>query len=176
MDLLLLHLLLQKKKRGDIINITDYEENEGRIWCSFEEDGEIYYFCARDTNGEYYISEVNDSNVCMLQKKSTFKAVQNEGCNFLCACYLGGLNNIEEADDCFDWASTTPLYKNSKKMKVDSDDSYVNMDKYALAKEIAQRYGRETRPGRVIKGKNHFYVVDNNGNEIFNSSGPGYGH
>ena len=112
----------------------------------------------------------------MLQKDSTFRAVQKEGCNFLCACYLGGLNTIDEADECFEWASTTPISKNSKQTKVRRSDSYVNMDKNALADEIAQRYGRIRRDGTVIKGNNHFYVVDDKGNEIFNSSGPGRGH
>ena len=96
----------------------------------------------------------------MNQKESKYKAVQKEGCCFLCACYLGGLNNIEEADECFEWAT--------EKRKVRSSDSYVLINKYDSANDIAKLYERNKREGEIIKGKNHFYVV-NNGIEVSNS-------
>ena len=88
----------------------------------------------------------------MLQKESNHKGVRISGCCFLCACYLGGLNDIDEADDCFDWAT--------RNEKVRANDSYK----------------RNLRSGIIVKGNNHFYVTDQNGNEIFNSVKPNYGH
>ena len=93
---------------------------------------------------------------------------------FLCACYLGGLNNIDEADDCFEWASTTKYSGNLTMVR--RRDSYVNMNNKDLARAIAQRYDRQMRDGKIVHGNIHFYVVDHNGIEIFNSVRPGYGH
>ena len=162
-----------KKYEGNIVNIINRFVNEDRIWISFEEDGSEYYCCEIDSDGSIYIKvseksqSFNETEVNMKQKESSYEAVQNEGCCFLCACYLGGLNNIEEADECFEWAT--------KKGKVRSSDSYVLIDKYKLANDIAELYGRNKREGEIIKGKNHFYVV-NNGIEVFNSIRPGYGN
>ena len=80
---------------------------------------------------------------------------------------MGGLNNINEADDCWSWAV------NNKKVR--GEDSYVLVDKYSLANEIANRYQRSRRGGTIVKGNNHFYVT-NGRFEIFNSISPGYGH
>ncbi len=171
--------IVYKKYRGDIVKPYDFKENEDRIWGLFYDDDVTLYFCAKDTNGEMYIQEVNESTnsseVRILQKESKYEPVRKEGCCFCCACYLGGLNNINEVDNCFQWASTTPIEPGRQTNKVRSD-SYVNMDKYKLAEEIAQRYGREMRSGTIVYGKNHFYVVDNYGNEIFNSAGRLQGH
>jgi hypothetical protein len=167
-----------KKRSGDIVEVTYFIENEGREWGIFEEHGEECYFCARDTNDEYYIVQCNQSTYSteneMLQNTSSYNAVKKEGCNFLCACYLGGLNNIDEADDCFEWASTTKYSGNLTMVR--RRDSYVNMNNKDLARAIAQRYDRQMRDGKIVHGNNHFYVVDHNGIEIFNSVRPGYGH
>ena len=37
------------------------------------------------------------------------------------------------------------------------------LKKYDLAKEIAEKYGRNYRNYKIVKGNNHFYVVDSNG-------------
>lgn len=155
---------------GDIVQFQSFTENEGRVWGEIDYDK---YCCVVDTNGSKYFKIREDGgnvsgNVSMLQKNSKFGAVRKSGCCFLCACYLGGLNNINEADDCWDWATDNN--------KVRASDSYVNIDKYKLATQIAERYGRNERSGKIIKGNHHFYVIDNNGTEIFNSAGPGYGH
>ena len=143
--------------------------NLWRIWGKLEEN---IYCCYRDNDGQIYfrLKEEGDENVfiSMLQKESNHKGVRISGCCFLCACYLGGLNDIDEADDCLDWAT--------RNEKVRANDSYVNIDKYELAKEIAKKYKRNLRSGIIVKGNNHFYVTDQNGNEIFNSVKPNYGH
>ena len=91
-----------------------------------------------------------------------------EGCCFLAACYLGGLNNFNECDNCFDWAANCG--------KVRWGDSYVNAEKHSLGRVIAQKYGRACRSGTKLKVIiNHFYVMDG-GREVFNSMGAGWGH
>ena len=162
------------KNNGDIVNVIDIIDNDDRKWVKFNEGGETYYCCFEDEDNSRYAilfednNSNNNSNCPMLQKNSSYGAVRKEGCCFLCACYLGGLNNIEEADDCFEWAT--------QEGKVRAEDSYVKIDKYTLASQIATKYNRTKREGNIVKGKNHFYVTDSNGNEIFNSAGPGYGH
>ena len=103
----------------------------------------------------------------MLQKDSGHEAVKKEGCCFLCCCYKRGLNTIQEADTCFYWALDNNKVRG---------DSYVQINKDTFAKEIAEKYGRSVRPVKFVKGKNHFYLVDEQGNEVYNSVKPGYGH
>ena len=82
-----------KKRSGDIVKVTYFIENEGREWGIFEEYGEECYFCARDTNDEYYIVQCNQSTYSteneMLQNTSSYNAVKKEGCNFF-MCMLFG--------------------------------------------------------------------------------------
>ena len=94
-------------------------------------------------------------------------AVRKEGCCFLCTSYLVGLNNFNEADECWEWATSQEKVR---------DDSWVNINKDVFAGEITNRYGRNRRSGRIVQGNNHFYVVNAGGVEIFNSISPGYGH
>ena len=153
---------------GETVNYDKTVENEGRLWISYiGGSGNRRYCCARDTNGETYIELGNSGgNVSLNQKSSRHPAVRAEGCCFLCTCYLGGLNNMNEADDCFAWALSQGKVRG---------DSWVKY-KDALPGEIANRYGRNRRSGRIVQGNNHFYVVNAGGVEIFNSISPGYGH
>ena len=156
---------------GETVNYDKTVENEGRLWISYiGRSGNRRYCCARDTNGEKYIDlgnhGGNGGSVSLNQKSSRHPAVRAEGCCFLCTCYLGGLNNMNEADDCFAWALSQGKVRN---------DSWVK-NKDVLPGEIANRYGRNRRSGRIVPGKNHFYVVNAGGVEIFNSISPGYGH
>ena len=155
--------------QGETVKYDSTVQNEGRLWISYiGGSGNRRYCCAIDTNGQKYIDlGGNNNNVSINQKNSRHQAVRKEGCCFLSACYLGGLNNINEADDCWDWAANAG--------KVRRSDSYVIVEKHGLANEIANRYGRTRRSGTIVKGNNHFYVV-NGGVEVFNSISPGYGH
>ena len=158
------------KYRGDVVEVIDFVENEGKTWIKFEEDGEIFYCCAINGSDHYISFNSNSSSssaVNMNQNSSQHSPVKKEGCCFLCACYLGGLNNIDEADECYIWAS--------KNGWVDSyDNPFVN-GKYELADAIAKKYGRQKRSGKIVKkeGGYHFFVVDN-GKEVFNSIRIGY--
>ena len=158
---------------GDTFNYDYTVENEGRLWITYIANSGIRrYCCAKDTNGDWYIS-INQGGgryyqgIQIYQKNSRHNAVRREGCCFLAACYLGGLNNISECDDCFDWAVNCG--------KVRKRDSYVNIEKHSLGREIAQKYGRACRSGTIVKGNNHFYVMDGR-REVFNSMGVGWGH
>ena len=65
---------------------------------------------------------------------------------------------MNEVDDCFAWSL------NQGKVR---GDSWVNINKDVFAGEIANRYGRNRRSGRIVPGNNHFYVVNAGGVEIF---------
>lgn len=163
--------IVAKYCNGDTVNYDKTEENEGRLWISYiARSGNRRYCCARDCSGEWYINLGTQPNgfTCFYQKNSRHGAVRNSGCCFLAACFLGGLNDLNECDSCFDWASNCG--------KVRKSDAYVNVDKYGLGREISQRYGRAYKNYRIVKGNNHFYVVDGNNNEVFNSMGKGWGH
>ena len=86
-----------KYTAGETVRYDRTVENEGRLWISYiGGSGNRRYCCARDVNGEIYISLGNDGwnnggNVSLNQKSSRYQAVRKEGCCFLCACYLGGL-------------------------------------------------------------------------------------
>ena len=164
---------------GDTVNYDKTVENEGRLWISYiARSGNRRYCCAKDTSGEWYIDLGNGPGpqpqpqpsgfTCFYQKNSRYNAIRNSGCCFLSACFLGGLNNLNECDDCFDWASNCGRVRKS--------DAYVNAEKHGLGREIAQRYGRDYRDYKIVKGRNHFYVIDGNGHEVFNSMGQGWGH
>ena len=151
---------------GNIVEIYEFYDNEGRIWADI---GENQFCCYKDNNGDIFFDELTQNNdISMLQKNAGYKAVKKSGCCFLCACYLGGLNNIDEANLIFEWATKTK--------KVQASDAYVLINKYTLANEIAQITGRSRRSGKIVEGNNHFYVIDDQGNEIYNSAGPGFGH
>lgn len=105
------------------------------------------------------------------QKDSGHPAVRKSGCCFCCCCYLGGLDTIDEVDGCFFWA----IEEENKFAK--ASDAYVNIDKDTLADKIATKYHKTRRAGNIVanKARDHFWV-EQNGNEIYNSVRPGYGH
>ena len=105
------------------------------------------------------------------QKSSGHIAIQKEGCCFCCCCYLGGLNTIQEVDDCFCWA----IQKENNYVR--SSDSWVNIDKNRLANLIAKHYNRTRRSGTITtnRKRSHFWVEDN-GKEVYNSVRPEFGH
>ena len=144
--------IVAKYCNGETVKYDKTVENEGRLWISYiASSGNRRYCCARDNTGDWYInlgnsnsnSNSNQNVPNIYQKNSRYAAVRKEGCCFLCACFLGGLNNINEADDCFDWASNSG--------KVRKSDSYVLVEKHNLGKEIAQKYGRTYRNYKIVK-------------------------
>ena len=181
--------IVAKYQKGESVIYDNIIENEGRLWITYiGRSGNRRYCCARDITGEILIdnsiihySNINSNNTInsnnnsnnnnvfpFLQKQSKYAALRMEGCLFCAACFLGGLNNINEVDECFEWAVQNG--------KVRGKDSYVNINRLDLAKQIAEKYRRDYKDYNIVKGNNHFYVVDTNGNEVYNSAGPGWGH
>ena len=166
---------LDSYSAGQTVNYDNTVENEGRLWISYiGGSGNRRYCCARDYDGEWLIDLGGGSSfggssskfICFNQNNSQYNAVRKEGCCFLCCCYLGGLNDILECDDCFQWAL--------KNDYVESDSFVKGRDR--LINAIVNEFGRARRTGEIVKGNGHFYIIDENGNEIFNSIKKGYGH
>ena len=162
---------------GQTVNYDSTVENEGRLWISYiGGSGNRRYCCARDDDGEWLINlgggggnnfgESNNEFTCFNQKNSRHNAVKKEGCCFLCCCFLGGLNDLEECDDCFPWAVNNGYVRS---------DSFVQ-GRDRLINKLANKYGRSCRSGEIVEGNGHFYVEDGNKKEIFNSIKKGYGH
>ena len=95
----------------------------------------------------------------------------HSGCNFMACCVIGGLTSNEQILKAHEWAL---------KNKYIRTDNYVNMSPYDFAKKISEEF-KTTYHSEWKRGGSgevgHFWVVDSNGNEIFNSAGLGYyGH
>ena len=92
----------------------------------------------------------------------------HSGCNFMACCVIGGLTSNEQILKAHEWALKNKYIRN---------DNYVNMSPYDFAKKISEEfkttYHSEWKRGGSSK-VHHFWVVDSNGNEIFNSAGLGY--
>ncbi len=91
-----------------------------------------------------------------------------EGSLFMSACVIGGLGNVFEMFNARKWAIS--------KGYIRANDTYVNMKGMELAKKIAQNYGTQFHENWDIKeGCNkHFWVIDNQKREVYNSNGLGY--
>ena len=98
------------------------------------------------------------------QKKLGYKA----GCNFMACCVLGGLTNDDQIKKAHEWALGN---------KYIGKDDFVKLNYRDFAKKISEQfkttYHSEWDRGGSTK-KHHFWVVDGNGKEIFNSAGLGY--
>ena len=93
------------------------------------------------------------------------------GCNFMACCVMGGLTTNDQIMKAHEWALKNNYIRS---------DNYVNMSPYDFAKKVSQEfqttYHSEWKRGGSSE-VHHFWVVDENGNEIFNSAGLGYhGH
>ena len=93
----------------------------------------------------------------------------NNASGFLSCCVVGGLGSVNKFIDARNWAI--------QKDKIRTDN-YVLMNKYALSKQIAQRYNTIFHASwKIINGRGgHMYVTNERGKEVFNSQGLGFGH
>ena len=86
----------------------------------------------------------------------------------MACCVIGGLTTNEQIMKAHDWALEHKYIRN---------DNFVNLSPYDFAKKISEEfkttYHSEWKRGGSGK-VHHFWVVDSNGNEIFNSAGLGY--
>lgn len=167
---------------GVTVSYDSVVPNEGRTWISFiEGSGLRRYCCAIDTNGEHYIVNVGQSqrNVQVkgdtgfpnipTQNQFAQKAIRISGCLFLALCVKGGCTTEEECVDAFDWAVSQNL--------VGRDDAYVKIKRDILAQKISSEFDLTYHDDYTIEKSSkiqHFYLLQN-GKEIFNSGGLGFG-
>ena len=94
-------------------------------------------------------------------------AGMKEGCLFMAACVIGGLGTDAQILSARAWAVNKGYIRNS--------DTYCNVGSQALAQYISANYGTPYHSGWSAKqGCGHFWVVDQNGREVFNAAGLGY--
>ena len=90
-----------------------------------------------------------------------------QGCLFMAACVVGGLGSDKEIMMARKWAVQHKYIRNS--------DTYVNMSARELAKKIAKKFKTKYHAKwRFAQSTHHWWVVDENKREIFNSAGLGY--
>ena len=90
-----------------------------------------------------------------------------EGCYFIGSCVIGGLGSDASIMAARSWAVNKGYIRDS--------DTYCNVDWSTLSQYIANNFGTTRHSNwRLQKGCNHYWVVDQNGKEVFNSAGLGY--
>ena len=88
------------------------------------------------------------------------------GCYFMGACCIGGLGTDAQMLSARAWAVNKGYIRDS--------DTYCNVGWSQLAQYISKNYGTTFHSGWSLKqGCNHYWVVDQNGKEVFNASGLG---
>ena len=90
-----------------------------------------------------------------------------EGCYFMGCCVIGGLGNDEQIQDAYRWSLSLGYI---------NDLAWVtSIDGLILAKRISDHYGTTFHKGWTLQyGCNHYWVLDLNGNEVFNAAGLGF--
>ena len=172
----------QLLKSGDLIIL-----NDGIYWLRYySNSGNKKYICAWDTDGKQLIDipphipgpRPNQPNpppsflpipgsVTGLpgiphQKEFPNENIQKWGCCFLATCVKGGLTDMNQCLDCYNWALE------NKKIR---EDCWVSLNKEILAKEISEKYNTPFHVDYYFQTnsqRNHFWLVQNN-KEIFNS-------
>ena len=81
--------------------------------------------------------------------------------------HAAGLSNIMDVDEAFKWVTQQGIVRIS--------DSFVN-NRENLISGVMKKFGTSRRSSTIIKGNNHFYVVDSNSKEINNSAVLGKPH
>ena len=85
----------------------------------------------------------------------------------MAACCIGGLGTDAEMLSARAWAV--------KKGYIRDSDTYCNVGWDQLATYIANNYGKTKHTGWKLKlGCGHYWVVNQNGKEVFNAAGLGY--
>ena len=90
-----------------------------------------------------------------------------QGCLFMACCCIGGLGSDSQMLKARSWAVKNGYIRDS--------DTYVNIGSIDLAKKISKHFGTTFHSNFAVKkGCHHFWVVDSNGKEVFNSAGLKY--
>ena len=171
-------------KSGDLLI-----ENEERIWlrytggsgnkrfiCAINNDGSVFVEVPAHIPGPRKIRKIpppppqpsSPTGIPGIPKQQEFpdNRIRQTGCCFLCTCVKGGLTNMNQCMDCFNWGI------NSGKLR--GSDCYINCNKENWAKEISQRYGTPYHGDYCFQKNHHHFWLTLNGQEIFNSSGIGW--
>ena len=87
------------------------------------------------------------------------------GCLFMACCAMGGLANDQQMLQARKWAISQGLIR---------EDTYCNYSSQYIAQKISQYFGTTFHSNyNTKKGCGHFWLVDQNGREVFNASGLG---
>ena len=165
-----------KYSRGETVRYDQLVHGDGRTWISYVGGSGIRrYCCAVDADGTALVSaggaaQSTGGGLPYLQKQSRHEGVRKSGCLFCCCCWLANLNTIDEVDNAFEWCVGRGYVRRS--------DAYCQgPTRLALARTIAEHYGKSVKSGLdIAAGPHHFWVVDNSGREVYNSAGWGWGH
>ena len=86
----------------------------------------------------------------------------------MACCVIGGLTTNEQIIKAHEWALQNNFIRN---------DNYVNLDYNDFAKLVSEQFQTIYHPDWTRDGSDdqgHYWVLDSNGKEIFNSAGLGY--
>ena len=93
------------------------------------------------------------------QGSSSIGAVRSSGCMFLCCCYLANLHDIGTCDEA--WKISV------SKGWVSENDSYCNVSRYNLAKNLNGIYGKGIKEGLTFKQEKTHWVLYKDGKKVY---------
>ena len=120
-------------------------------------------------NGQTFVSY--GTGVAGIPYQSQMLPTMKYGCLVLACCVKGGLGSRNQVINARNWALSQGYIRS---------DNYVLIDSNTLAQRISQKYGTTYHSDLIIKkcvyggGSTHFYLVNSNGKEVFNSAGLGW--
>ena len=175
----------EKYNSGDIINSGEaIIHNDNRYWLKYNgASGNKRYVCAWDIDGTKLIDiplnipgprpgqidNKSETGIPGIPKQNKFPNdnIKQSGCCFLSTCVKGGLSNMNQCLDCYNWCLQ------SGKIRA---DCWVSVNKEDLAKQISQKYNTPFHGDYCFQTndkRSHFWLTQN-GKEIFNSNGIGH--
>ena len=91
-----------------------------------------------------------------------------EGCFFMACCVIGGLGTDEQIESAYYWALELGY--------INEMAWVIGIDKFGLAQQVSQHFGTEYHQGWDLQDVNcnHYWVINENGKEVFNASGLNY--
>lgn len=158
---------------------------ENRIWLKFnDKTGNERYVCVVNNNHDVYVNVSPNipgprhipvigvppevGRLLSIPKQTEFSddRIKNWGSCFLCTCVKGGLTNVEQIMECFNWGLHSGKLRNS--------DIFINYNKEQWAREISSRYGTTYHYDYFFEKNNQHFWLTKNGNEIYNPKGLGW--
>ena len=93
------------------------------------------------------------------QGSSSIPVVRQNGCMFLCCCYIANIEDIGTCDDAW--------HRSVNNGWVRASDSYCNVSRYNLANNLNGIYGRGIKQGLTFEKRGAHFVLKRGGTVVY---------